>query len=136
MGKIQTLKYGKDGKVRAAQVKTSGKKLLNRPIQQLYPLETAHSADSSQSNPLPPCPRALPVPDASRVDTPRVDTPRVITPRVFTPQASGANETDADVQVNPRDAHVSGVKMTRSGRQVKPSVTYSRDDFIYDVDNL
>ena len=131
MGKIQTLKYGKDGKVRAAQVKTSGKKLLNRPMQQLYPLETAHSAESSQSSPLPPCPRALPVPDASRVDT-----PRVVTPRVFTPQASETNEPDADVQVNPRDAHVSGVKMTRSDRQVKPSVTYSRDDFIYDVDNL
>ena len=39
LGKIESLRDGKDGKARAAVVKTDGKKLLTRPIQKLYPLE-------------------------------------------------------------------------------------------------
>ena len=39
LGKVESLLIGKDGKARAAIVKTQSKKLIRRPIQKLYPLE-------------------------------------------------------------------------------------------------
>ena len=110
LGRVQSLRHGKDGKVRAAQVKTSGKKILNRPIQQLYPLETAHSTESSE---------------------------RVVPRALQETQNAVADQNDADIPDEVfTDAESTNVKKTRSGRLVKPSVVYSRDDFVYDVDKL
>ena len=48
LGKIESLIIGKDGKARAAVVKTDKKKLIRRPIQKLYPLEISAETKISE----------------------------------------------------------------------------------------
>ena len=46
LGKIEKLLIGKDGKIRAAEVKTEKKTLIKRAIQKLYPLEISSTERS------------------------------------------------------------------------------------------
>ena len=47
LGRIESLREGKDDKARAAVVKTQCKKLITRPIQKLYPLEVMETSSSA-----------------------------------------------------------------------------------------
>ena len=121
LGRVQVLKYGKDGKVRAAQVKTSGKKMFNRPVQQLYPLETSSNHSIARDS-------NVPISDAAVADSNNsVPSNSVPDPSVE------SNDADLDEVF---DAESTNVKKSRYGREVKRSVVYSRDDFVYDVDNI
>ena len=56
LARIEKLIVGRYGKVRAAEVKTNCKKLTQRPIQKVYPLEIASNEDIS--SPVPAVPQS------------------------------------------------------------------------------
>ena len=111
LGKVESLIIGKDGKARAANVKTESKTLLKRPIQKLYPLEINAVEDSSHR---------VVVPEA-KSDAPARDRPsEACSDEVFEAEASGSAPTAAAPE-----------KTDSRGRKIRLPTRY-RDDYVFD----